>query len=192
MSASLPDPSFAAAAMAGDDAAVDRLAAAWLHHVYHWCHRFGGPGIDAEDAAHEVLIVMCRKIGTVRSAEQFPSWLYGTTKKVVANHRRRAWLRRWVPGANMEREHPGQGPERAAEAKQAADQVWAALSGMRAEHREVLVLCELEEHSATEAAVLIGVPSGTVKSRLRAARRTFKAAIVRNGGRDRETAAGVG
>ncbi len=183
MTATHPGIGFARAALSTpeDDAAVDQLAKVWLPTVYAWCHRLGGPGVDSEGAAHDVLMTMCRKLHTVQSPEQFPSWLFGTTRRVVANHRRKAWLRRWVPGASSvldTRAHPGRGPEQDAEARQAADIVWKALDSLPAKQREVLVLCELEERSGSEAAALLGVPLGTVKSRLRVARDAFREAVM--------------
>lgn len=179
MKGALPDPSYAAAALAraGDDAALDDLARVWLPHVYAWCHRLGGPGLDAEDAAHESLIVMCRRIHRVTSAEVFPTWLFGVCRRVLANHRRRAWLRRWVPGSLLEFAWSGPGPDTIAESARTADAVWKVLEELPAAQREVLVLCELEERTGTEAAALLGIPVGTVKSRLRAAQRSFRAAM---------------
>ena len=174
MSRILPDPALTAAALLGGEAPLDDLARAWLPHVYAWCHRLGGPRIDAEDAAHETLIVMCRDLSRVHGPSAFPSWLFGICRKVVANHRRRAWFRRWLPGPLVERATTAWGPDRAAEAREAADVVWTALDTLRPEQREVLVLCELEERSATEVAELLGVPVGTVKSRLRLARAAFR------------------
>lgn len=175
MTARLPAEGLVEAAVAGDARAVDDLARAWLPHVYRWCHRLGGPGFDAEDAAHEVLILMCRKLHSVRDPAAFPAWLFGITRRVLANHRRRAWWKRWVPQAvlaDLPSMEPG--PERTMEARRAAEHVWSVLSAMRTTHREVLVLCDLEERSATEAAALLGIPAGTVKSRLRVARQRFR------------------
>ncbi|MCB9675867.1 MAG: sigma-70 family RNA polymerase sigma factor [Alphaproteobacteria bacterium] len=181
MTATHPGIGYARAALAGDDAAIDALAKAWLPTVYAWCHRLGGPGVDAEGAAHDVLMVMCRKVQSVRTPEQFPSWLFGACRRVVANHRRKAWLRRWVPGPIGDRPHPDRGPERSAQARQAADIVWKALDALPAGQREVLVLCELEERSGSEAAEILGVPLGTVKSRLRVAKQAFRAAVEAQG-----------
>lgn len=172
----LPAQALAAAALANPDA-LDDLARAWLPLVYQWCHRLGGPTVDAEDAAHEALIVMCRRIRNVRSPEVFPSWLYSVTRRVIANHRRRAWVRRWVPGIPKDAPTTQWGPDRTAEARQAAEQVHGALDGLSSSHRDVLVLCSLEERSASEAAALLGIPVGTVKSRLRSARTAFRAAL---------------
>lgn len=178
MSRPLPDPGLFDAALGGNPEDVDRLARAWLPHVYAWCHRLGGPGVDAEDCAHETLIVMCKGLYRVQSAEVFPSWLFGVTRKVLANHRRRAWLRRWVPGASIDTARSGEsGPDDSLEAREAARVVWAALEKLSMDQREVLVLCELEERPGPEAAALIGVPLGTVKSRLRLAKVAFKKAV---------------
>ncbi|MEN0062076.1 MAG: RNA polymerase sigma factor [Myxococcota bacterium] len=166
------------AAIAGDEDAIDAVAEAWLSQVYVWCHRLGGPRVDAEDAAHEVLIVMCRRIRKVRTTGQFPAWLFGITRRVIANHRRRAWVRRWVPGVSLDREEDRRwSPLRTVEAAQTAEAVWAALEGLAPVHREVLVLIDLEERSGPEVSELIGIPVGTVKSRLRVARKAFREAM---------------
>jgi RNA polymerase sigma-70 factor, ECF subfamily len=181
VSRALPDPALARAALADEPGAVDHLARAWLPHVHAWCHRLGGPRVDGQDAAHEALIAMCRNLKRAQSAEVFPSWLFGVCRRVVANHRRLAWFRRWAPSPAAEPAHPGWSPERTTEARQAADLVWKALDRLSAEQREVLVLCELEERSGPEAAELLGVPLGTVKSRLRLAREGFRKQIEASG-----------
>lgn len=169
-----PDPDLVNAAIAGRAGAVDDLAEAWLPHVYRWCHRLGGPALDAEDVAHEVLIVMCRKVHTVRGPAQFPSWLFNIARKVMANQRRRHWFSRWAPGASLEREATGWGSTRSLESRQAADVVWKVLEGMPQSQRELLVLVELEEHTNAEAAQILDLPLGTLKSRLRTAREAFR------------------
>jgi RNA polymerase sigma-70 factor (ECF subfamily) len=173
------DLRYVAAALDGSELALDALAKSWLPTVYRWCHRLAGPGVDAEDAAHEVLIIMCRRIGSVRSERQFPAWLFQTTRRVIANHRRRAWVRRWVPGPVRERPAHWGAPEQTVEAKQAARRVWGILDQLSTRHREILVLCELEEMSSAEVSEMLGIPQGTVKSRLRAARTAFRNAAER-------------
>jgi RNA polymerase sigma-70 factor (ECF subfamily) len=171
----LPHPWLVTRALEGGERELDDLAKAWLPHVYHWCHRLGGPTVDAEDAAHDALMVLCRRLQRVSSPEQFPAWLFGIVRRVVANHRRKAWVRRWVPTPFREGPSPDRSPESRTEAHRAAERVWAVLDALPPHQREVLVLCHLEEHSATEAADLLGIPPGTVKSRLRAARKAFRA-----------------
>jgi len=150
--------------------ALDRLCDVWLPVVLGWTTRLGGPRIDPEDAAHDVFLVVFRRIGDVERVEAFKSWLFGITRRVIAAHRRRAWLRRWLPGAVPEVASGAADPGRRAEQTQTADQVWSALLALPDHHREVLVLCDLEERADSEVAELLQVPKGTVKSRLRRAR----------------------
>lgn len=178
MTARMPTSSLFDAAREGDPRDVDNLCRAWLPHVYRWCHRMGGPGFDAEDAAHEVLMITVRRLHTVQSREQFPSWLFGVTRRVLANYRRKAWWRRWMPQAVVaDRPSDDVGPEQTVVAKRASDRIWKALATLPPKHRDVLVLCELEERSGSEAAALLDIPLGTVKSRLRAARQSLRGAL---------------
>jgi len=177
MTARLPDPQLVIDALAGGKPEVNALVRAWLPHVYRWCDRLGGPGFDSEDAAHEVLLVMCRRLHTLRDAGQFPSWLFGITRRTLANHRRRAWWKRWLPAAVVEERPAPGGPQRHVEISDAHRTVWSALAALSEAHREVIVLCELEERSGSEAAALLAIPLGTVKSRLRAARTALRAEL---------------
>lgn len=150
--------------------ALDRLCDVWLPVVLGWTTRLGGPRIDPEDAAHDVFLVVFRRIGDLEKADAFKSWLFGITRRVIAAHRRRAWLRRWLPGAIPDVATPAPDPGRRAEQSEVADQVWNAIESLPEHHREVLVLCDLEERADSEVADLLRVPKGTVKSRLRRAR----------------------
>jgi RNA polymerase sigma-70 factor (ECF subfamily) len=150
--------------------ALDRLCDAWLPVVLGWACRLGGPRIDAEDAAHDVFLVVFRRLHELEKPEAFAAWLYGITRRVIAAHRRRAWLRRWLPGAVPDVAETRADPARRAEQSDVAGQVWDALEALPAHHREVLVLCDLEERADSEVAEMLGVAKGTVKSRLRRAR----------------------
>ena len=158
--------------LAQEDApgALDRLCTRWLPIVLGWTTRVGGPRIDPEDAAHDVFLVVFRRIAELERAEAFQSWLFGITRRVIAAHRRRAWLRRWLPGVLPDRTDPAPDPARRAEQSDVAARVWDALESLPAHHREVLVLSDLEERADSEVAEMLAVPKGTVKSRLRRAR----------------------
>ncbi|MEO0603870.1 MAG: RNA polymerase sigma factor [Myxococcota bacterium] len=177
MTARLPDPQLVLDALGGEQNEVNLLVKAWLPHVYRWCERLGGPGFDSEDAAHEILLVMCRRLHSLRDAGQFPSWLFGITRRTLANHRRRAWWKRWLPAAVVEDRGAPAAQHRSSEISDAHRTVWTALSSLTEAHREVIVLCELEERSGSEAAALLGIPLGTVKSRLRSARVALRTAL---------------
>jgi RNA polymerase sigma-70 factor, ECF subfamily len=150
--------------------AMDRLCDHWLPVVLAWTTRLGGPRVDPEDAAHDVFLVVFRRITELHQAEAFESWLYGITRRVVSARRRTAWFRRWLPDAVADGTEPRPDPSRRAEQSEVSNQVWAALDQLPEAHREVLILCDLEERADSEVAEMLGVPKGTIKSRLRRAR----------------------
>jgi RNA polymerase sigma-70 factor (ECF subfamily) len=157
--------------------ALDRLCTIWLPVVLGWTTRLGGIRIDPEDAAHDVFVVVFRRIGELERTEAFQSWLFGITRRVIAAHRRRAWLRRWLPGAVPDVADGAPDPARRVEQSAIADQVWKGLETLPGHHREVLVLCDLEERADSEVAELLSIPKGTVKSRLRRARLALRDAV---------------
>jgi RNA polymerase sigma-70 factor (ECF subfamily) len=140
--------------------------------------RLGGPLIDAEDVAHEVFIVAFRKLDGFRDGGSLQAWLYGVTRRVVANARRRAQIRRMIgldqvaeprsPGASCEDQVGRQWRRR---------MVLEALERLTAPHREAVVLVDFEELSTAEAAELLDVSVGTVYSRLHYGRRAFAEAL---------------
>lgn len=157
--------------------ALDALCDVYLPVVLAWCERLADPGVNAEDAAHDVFEVMLDGLGGLREPGAFPAWLYGITRRVLAAHRRRAWLRRWLPGGSTERADPRPDPVSAAERSETARRVRAAMATLSLPHREVLVLCDLEERSDSEVAAMLGIPKNTVKSRLRRAREHVRALV---------------
>lgn len=164
-------------AQAGLPGAMDALLDAWLPVVMGWCLRLGASPVDAEDLTHEVFLIVFRKVQSLREPRAFPAWLYGITRRVLAAHRRKAWFRRWLPGVEPTAIDPNPTPLDAAQTSEVAQQVWEALSLIPDKHREVLVLCDLEERADSEVAAMLGVPKGTVKSRLRRARANLRSLV---------------
>lgn len=168
------DPHLLTAASAGDLRARDALVRAWLPKVLAWCERLGGSSIDADDAAQDAMMVFVRRLGGIGGIEQVGPWLYGVTRKVLAAHRRRAFVRRWLPGVFVDRADPAPGADQHVLRSEAARQVQVIVDAMPFEQREVFVLCDVEGHTDVAAAALIGAPLGTIKSRLRLARARFQ------------------
>jgi RNA polymerase sigma-70 factor (ECF subfamily) len=100
---------------------------------------------------------------------------------VLAQHRRRAFVRRWVPGASVERVDDSERPAELAARQQSIHRVQALLERLPESAREVLVLCDLEERTEAEVAELLGVPKGTIKSRLHRARAKLRVEAERAG-----------
>ncbi len=174
MDTSARDVALVRSAQAGEKYALEELLDAWLPQVLAWCARLGGPKVDAEDAAHDVMVTIIEKLAVLREPERFSSWAFGITRRVLAAHRRRQWVRRWTPGLSPDPVDPSGGPFHNVQLSQLSRDVQRALQTLSPPQREVLVLCDLEERTDVEVAGMLGIPVGTCKSRLRVARRKFR------------------
>lgn len=173
---SLPrtDPALLSAALRDEPGAWEELFTLWGPVVLRWCSHRAGRAVDPEDAASEVFEAVLTRLGQLKDPQAFPAWLHWQTRAVLSRHRRRAWFRRWVPGAVLEAVDPGAGPWQRVELSETAALVERALSRLPDGQREAMILVDLEEHSLEEAAALLEIPVGTVKSRLSRGRQRFR------------------
>lgn len=167
------DVELVTAAIAGDDEALQELVRECLPHVIAWSVRLCGLAADGEDCAHEAMLVVLRKLPELRDPEAFPFWLFGITRNVARNQRRKAWVRRWLPGIVPDRPDPTPSPALRLATSQRARRVAVLLDRLPEAQRVVLILCDLEERTAADVARLLSLPVGTVKSRLRLGRQRF-------------------
>jgi len=162
-----------------------QVEAFWRRHapqVLRWVIRLGGPHIDAEDVAQDVLVTALRKMNSFRGESAIRTWLYGVTRRVVANARRRAAFRRFV-GLGDIPEPPDLRDLSDTEVERLRKRrgVQRALERLKFGQREVLVLVDLEGRSAPEAAGMLDIPVGTVYSRLHNARKQMAVALKAEG-----------
>jgi|SRR5688500_3335570 len=135
--------------------------------------RFGAAPKDLEDLVQEVFVVVHKRRHDYDPSRPIRPWLCGIAFRVASDWRRRAFQRE-VPSSP--RDEPTSLP--AADRRLIAHEaVQRGLAGLSFEHRAVIVLCDLEGHTAAEACAVLGVPLGTVYSRLHEARRAFAAAV---------------
>ncbi len=166
-----------------DPQQFDRFYRSNASDVLRWVIRLGGTLLDAEDVTHDVFSVAWKRRAQLTHGEP-RAWLYGITRNVVANKRRRARLRRFVGLHSIAPvPDPRPGADERVEALFRRRLVQEALETLSDKHREAVVLFDLEELSAVEAAAMIGVSVGTVYSRLHHGRKRFGEAL-----QDRRTA----
>lgn len=161
-----------------------RLQALAIEHydfVWRSLRRLGITPPETDDATQQVFLILSNKLSSVREGEE-RSYIFGIVVRVAANVRRgRASARRREVSEDDAPESFSQSPSAEsslgrAQARAVLDDI---LAGMSDERRMVFVLFELEELTTPEIAELLGVPTGTVASRLRRAREDFEAAVAR-------------
>lgn len=159
-----PDPELIRAAGAGDTAAFEELVRAYQSHIWRFLrHLLGDPEL-AEDITQETFVRVYRKLGTFRFRSKFSTWVFQVARNAgidaVRSRQRRERLHTLMkPGAS----EVTLGGELAVE-------IDAALQSLNPKLREAFVLIEASGLTYREAGRTIGVPEGTVKSRVYHAR----------------------
>ena len=157
-----------------DEARLRRIVSAHFDVLWRFLRRLGIPEGDVDDAVHEVILVLARKLDQVQSQSE-RSFVLSTAFRVASDMRRQIKRRREVPEvALFERESPELDPEALAEQRRLARLLAQVLEQLSLELRDVFVLYELEDFTMAEIAAALEVPPGTVASRLRRGREAFE------------------
>ena len=160
----------------GSDEAFGRLVDRHGRRLLGLAASLLGNVADAEDVVQETLAGALRGLGGFRGAASVKTWLTRILMNQVARHRRRQRIRQTVP-LDPERDAGEGGRRGPAGATSRADirmDVAAGLAGLAPEHRDVIVLREMQQMSYDEMAAALRVPRGTVESRLFRARQKLK------------------
>lgn len=157
----------------GDGSAFDDLVEQYSPGLFRVAMAMLGNRADAEDAVQETLAGAYRGLAGFRGESSLRTWLTRILMKQVALARRtrqRRGLRLW--GTWERRPEPAIEPGEAAVDGRA--DVMVMLQSLSEDHRQVLVLRELQQMSYEEIARALGVPRGTIESRLHRARQELK------------------
>lgn len=143
----------------GDREAAGALVREHYADVYRFCARRLGPDWAA-DAAQETFVTMTRSLRKFEGRSDFRTWLFGIAHRqclAMARRLRRdpAPLEAWADAAAPSGPCPIE-----------AESLRTALAGLSREHREAVLLHEVDGLTYDEIAAVLGVPAGTVKSRL--------------------------
>ena len=168
----------------GHDAALNDLMERHATAVFHFLCRMLANEDDANDLAQETFVRIFRSRESYRLDQRFTSWLFTIAANLARNHIR--WRTRH-PNVSLhaEPEHTGQSlgdilvsdgptPTDQTLAEERAAAVRAAVNGLPADMREAIVLCEWEEMSMADAAVVAKSTPKAIESRLYRARQILR------------------
>jgi RNA polymerase sigma-70 factor (ECF subfamily) len=149
-----------------------------LDFVLRGLRRFRVHPSNLDDAAQQVFWIVSRKLGRIQPGCE-RAYLFGTAARVAADIRR-VQARRLQREVTLDNETEGSvRVDELLELKQARRMLDEVLSGMSGELRTVFLLAEAEGLSAPEISGQVGIPVGTVASRLRRARGVFETSVRR-------------
>lgn len=164
----------------GDDGSFAELASSCQNLVVGTLWKYGIGREEIEDVASEVLIKMYRNLHRYRADHSFTSWLY----RLTVNHaldrlRRRSRERHSVDlPDNIPGREPGAGES--LERRERADLLRGAIRKIPGRYRDAIMLVYVDERKLEEAAEILEIPLGTMKTRLMRGRKLLRRFLVRN------------
>ena len=163
-----------------DNARIAEMLRAHFRDVWRIVRRFGVPENSADDAAQEVFIIASRRLSDITPGSERP-FLLASAVRVAANARRALGARReCAEGDSLpERIDPRPNAEALLDQKRLRQLLDRVLDELSDDLRVSFVLYELEGMSSPEISELLGIPVGTVASRLRRGREAFELAAAR-------------
>lgn len=172
---------------AGDESACARLVSDHQRMVYQLALHLVGDPQEAMDVSQEVFLRVFRTLSQFRGQSSLKTWIYRIVLNQASN-RQRWWRRRFRAfqvGLDDHVARHGDLPERRRTAhpdevmvqRETADRVHRALASLPFDQRAVIVLREIDGLSYEEIAEALGVPVGTVKSRLGRARAELRSRL---------------
>lgn len=165
------DEAWVKRAQAGDRKAFSELVRRHQDRVYRYLLRMLGSHDDALELAQDTFVKAWQALAQWQPEALFRTWLFRIANNTALDALRRRKLVEFVP---LEDTYDAPGfepdPERQAQARQEVRQLEELLKRLAPEHRQILLLREVEEMSYEEIGQVLSLGEGTVKSRLARAR----------------------
>ncbi|WP_457029184.1 RNA polymerase sigma factor [Kitasatospora sp. P5_F3] len=172
-----PDERLIEAAQAGDVTSLTAVVMESQPHVRKFALSLCATPQDAEDAAQEALIILYRKIGTLRATGALASWVF----RIVRNECLRQ-VRLFVSHADEASAEPEAGAEPSAEEavlrRLEAERIAAAVSALPHDQRQVLIMRDVQGLPGKAVARSLGLSTPAMKSRLHRARAALRHSLA--------------
>jgi len=164
----------------GEAQAFNQLIRQWEGRLFYYVRRLVASEEDTWDVLQQTWMKLFKGIRSLNDPHRLPTWLYQIARRTALSHWRGQY-RAEAPPEESSDVAELTAPEEDFHFED-AEQVHLALSRVSLVHREVLTLFFLEDLSLEQMAEVMGIPPGTVKSRLFYARRALRAALEQEAG----------
>ena len=174
------------AASGGGEEAFEALVRLYENKVCTLAARMCGSQEDAVDIAQEAFLSAWRGLPSFRGEAEFATWLYRLTANAAIDHMRRMKKQRGEVSLDdgelrLTIVDAAPSPQESAEGQELRQAVAAGMRRLSEDHRQVLLLREMQELSYEEIAQALEVDLGTVKSRISRARKALRKILLENG-----------
>jgi RNA polymerase sigma-70 factor, ECF subfamily len=169
------------AAQAGDVDAFEHLIRPRLTRLLRLAFSILGNEADAQDVVQDACLRAWRELPRLRERDRFEAWLWQIVVNACRSRlrvRKVTRIREIAVDELLPGEEPIHGHRPLADDLGAIDEIRRAFARLDADKRTILVLHHAEGRSVVDIATLLGVPEGTVKWRLHAARRALERALA--------------
>ena len=167
------------AVLRGDSGAFRGLVERYQGRVAGLAWRYGVRREDLEDVTSDVFIKAYEHLGSYRPDHPFGTWLYRLAANHVIDRSRRLRKERGRTEMPEQVADPRPGAQDAVEGDEKAALLRDALASVDPRFRDALALVYVEGHSVEEAARILGVPEGTMKTRLMRGREALRRVLQR-------------
>lgn len=175
-------------AKAGSVEAREHLARELGPHVYRLAFQLTGNREDAADLSQDVLIKFLTTLDRFDETKPVLPWVRRITRNASIDRFRRKKVRKTdsldtdgYEGESIDILSSAPSPEATYQERQFQRQIWSCLHELKDTHREILVLRDYQDLAYSEIAEVLEIPIGTVMSRLHAARKRLRDALLREG-----------
>ena len=169
----------------GDVNAFETLVKEYEKNVYNLALRMTGNSEDAADMSQEAFIKAYNSLSSFRGDSKFSVWLYRIVSNVCLDYLRSRTRKPTVSLSTEEVEldiaDESQSPELLLDRSLTRDAVRRGLAALPPDHREILLLREIQGLSYEEIAAALGLEAGTVKSRIFRARKKLCSFLIKDG-----------
>ena len=176
--------------LGGDVNAYEELVKAYEKNVYNLALRMTGNSEDAYDMSQEAFIKAYNSLGSFRGDSKFSVWLYRIVSNVCLDFLRSKKRRPTVSlstedddgdDVQLDVADESLSPETLLDRQLTRESVQRGLESLPAEHRQILLLREIQGLSYEEISAALGLEGGTVKSRIFRARKKLCAFLSADG-----------
>src|ERR671918_2111713 len=157
--------------LGGDQAAWETIVRQNWRKVFNVAYKFVGKHDEAEDLTQDIFLKIFKALGTFDRRANFQTWIVSISRNLCIDHYRsvrkeRQTIAREVDTGDLQPASSDRGPYHAAEHQDLRAMLRQALQRLPASLRTAVILRDLQELSYQEIADQLGLPEGTVKSRI--------------------------